>query len=120
MTINDIVVRKIFDEQTVAASSTADSEVFDLGSFTYNRSYALQIYVTGTGASVTATYMQSNDKTNFIVPSGGSAICTDYPDTTDADYAIYSFTPVVARFMKIRLTETAAAEATVTAWLSMG
>lgn len=120
MTVNDIVVKKIFDEQTVAASSTADSATYDLGGNTWNRTYALQIYCSGAGASVTATCMQSNDGVNYIVPSGVSAICSDYPGAADSDYAIYSFTPVTARFMKIRLTETQDAEATVTAWLSMG
>ena len=120
MTVNDVVVKKIFNSQTVAASGTADSSIYDIGAESWNRTYSMQIYVTGASASITASCLQSNNKSNFIGASGVSAICSNYPGAADSDYAIYSFSPVTARFMKIRLTETNGAEATVTAWMAMG
>jgi len=120
MTINDIYVRKVFALQTIEASESLDSEVIDIGVLAYTGSFSLQIYVTGAGVSVDALCLQSNDGTNFVVANGVSNICSNYPGVTDEDYEIYGFTPVGARWMKIRLTETQAAAGSVEATLAIG
>jgi len=120
MTINDIYVVKVFTSEVIAASGTAYSDVIDLGAKAWNGDFSLQIYCTGAGASVDAKCYQSNDNVNFVVPNGVSNICSGYPGVADEDYEIYTASPAPTRFLKIGVTEVTGAEATITAWLSIG
>lgn len=120
MTVNDIYVRKTHALQTIDASGTIDSAIIDIGAMAYSGSFALQIYVTSTGVSVNAQCLQSNDKVNFVIPNGVANICSNYPGVTGEDYEIFGFSPVGARFMKIRITETQGTAGSVEANLAMG
>lgn len=120
MSVRDTYVIKIFDAEAIDASGTEYSDVIDLGAKAVGGNFALQIYVTGAGASVTARYQLRNaaDAT-FVTPTGASDICTNYPGVAAQDYEIFSFNPDAARFMRIGMTETQAAAVAVTAWLAI-
>lgn len=120
MTVNDIYVRKTHVLQTIEANETIDSAIYDIGAMAYSGGFSLQLYVTGTGVSVDAQCLQSNDKTNFVIANGVANICSNYPGVADEDHKIFGFIPVSARFMKIRLTETQGAAGSVEANLSIG
>jgi len=118
MTTNDIYVRKTHTLQTIDASGTVDSIAYDIGAMAIMGSFSLQLNVSGAGASVDAFCLQSNDGTNFVVGNGVANICSNYPGVTDEDHELFGFTPLGARWMKIRLTETQAAAGSVEAHLA--
>jgi len=119
MTIRDTYVTKIF-ASSIAAAGTAYSNPIDLGARAIGGNFAMQIYVTGAGASVTAKYQLRNDAAaSWVTPAGAADICTNYPGASGQSYEIFTFSPEAARFMRIQMTETQSASVAVTAWLAM-
>ena len=116
MTVNDIYVRKTHALQTIEADATIDSIAYDIGAKAIMGSFSLQLYAT---SSTDAFCLQSNDGINYVVANGVANICSNYPGVTDEDYEIFGFTPVGARWMKIRLTETASGDGSVEAHFAM-
>lgn len=117
---NKIEVYRVFNAQATAASGTSTSDAIDL----HCRSgyFSLQVAITGDG-TCKFEYLISNDGVNFIEPSSASDIAsskvkTSGPGSDGKD--IFSFTPVISRFIKIRITETGGANSvTVTAHLAI-
>ena len=70
-------------------------------------SFSIQVdFTSGTG-SVKIEYLLSNDETNYVVPSGGKPIASGIT-LADDDNGMFEFTPMVAGFMKLRVTVTGA------------
>uniref|UniRef100_A0A6M3KIC0 Uncharacterized protein n=1 Tax=viral metagenome TaxID=1070528 RepID=A0A6M3KIC0_9ZZZZ len=119
MQTREVTVRKIFSAEAVS-NTTVYSDVFDLGSFAQSGIFALQVEVSG--ATITANYELSNNNVDFLTPSTGAAISTDFtpasgPGADGKD--IISFQPEPSRFMRIAVTESAADPGVITAWLVM-
>jgi len=119
--IRDTYVKKVFDTIALSASGTSYSDVIDLGAKAVGGNFAFQLYVSGTDASVTLRYQLRNDPAaTFVTPTGASDICTNYPGANAQDYEIFSFSPSAARYMRFAVTETQAADVSVTGWFSRG
>ena len=90
----EVVCRQIADEQAVGASSTWDTDPIDIGTYTMDLAstspMTLQIYVAGTGCSVSAKPMLSIDGT-YIFPTGIGEICTSVPGATQELETRYMF-----------------------------
>lgn len=120
MTYRDTYVEKVFNTIALSGSGTEYSSTIDLGAKAIGGNFALQIYVTGSSASVTATYQLRNDPaSSWVTPTGASDICTNYPGAAAQDYEIFSFSPEAARYLRIAVSETQGNDASVTAWFSL-
>lgn len=107
-----MVTKKIFDAQTLAASGSAISQIFDLDTVFWGKSAqgfcTVQHAVTGSGTpSVTPQY--SNDGTNFI--DGDATELSGASGMTD-------ITLMAARYLRFKVAETGGS-ATVTVTLTI-
>lgn len=109
---HDIYVDRIFNAATVSANGQTSSIVIDLNAFKPKEwTFSLHLITASAGAAVVdAEYLVSNDKNgNFVLPPGAEKIGEGHV----VGEGIYQFTPSVrARYMQIRLTETAGVDVT--------
>ena len=116
-----IKVVELFHAVTVTGSGNVTSAAVDLNRVANGGFFSIQYAVTATGApTLKFEYLLSNDGTNFLEPSSASDIATGVtkasgPGSDGKD--VVSFAPEPARWMKIKVTESAAADATLTLWL---
>ena len=94
---------KIFNGLEILASGSADSIILDLNELKSRGFFSLHVTTTGTGTA-TFTYLLSNrkDGVDALTPSGASDIATNFAAGTD----MFSFAPMVAKYMIIRCVET--------------
>lgn len=126
----ELYVVKVFDAVTVALSANSTSSIIDLAMPTTrpllalagSGYFSLQIQVTGDGTAK-FEYLLSNDGTNFLEPSSATDIAsgitkTSGPGSDGKD--IFSFAPLLANFIQIKVTETAGANSIIiSAWLAV-
>ena len=126
MGFREITVKNLFTDQWIAAGTTVTSDPCDIGGLAANGYVSLQIYVEGSGTSICAGYLLSNDGMNYVRASGGTTIkagtnafhhaCGTARNGRD----IVSFTPTMAARMKIELWESVGSTgSTVTAKLAI-
>ena len=117
-----INVKKVIDAQTVTASSSYTSAVIPLDGFVRAGEYSLQISVTGDGTCKFEYLLSVNDQ-DYIEPASGSDIASGITKTSGPGSdgkEIYSFATELARFMKIKVTETGTSDSVVVnAWLAL-
>jgi hypothetical protein len=118
-----VMVWPCFVSETVAASGSATSPVKNLDELQINGFFSLQISLSGDG---TAKFQWgvSNDKSNFIYSAdAGDNIVTAFVKTSGPGSDgknIYSFDPIVAKYLTIKVTETGGANnVTVSAWCAI-
>jgi hypothetical protein len=102
---------RIFDAETVAAGDNAESDALDLNKFRPEGYFSLQVELTGTGTAK-IEYLLSNNGDDYLEPSEGADIVLAHtaasgPGADGKD--IYVFEPEVARFLKIKVSETGSA-----------
>jgi hypothetical protein len=118
----DIYITKIFSSESVAASGSATSAPLDLGSISSSGYFSLQVAVTGSG-ELTLEFELSNDGINYVTPTGSLEITTGLSATSGPGSDgkdIYSFGPILARWLRIKATETGTSDAAVlTAFLAV-
>lgn len=113
---------RVFDADAVAASGTLLSEIIDLARYSTEGFFSLQVALTGTGTGK-CEFLVSNDGVTFIEPTGATDVFSGLtvaggPGGDGKD--IFSFSPPVARFIRLKLTETGGANGiTVTAWIAI-
>jgi hypothetical protein len=117
-----ITTFKTHDGVTIALSGSSTSSEINLSSYRPNGYFSIQVALTGDGTAK-FEYLLSNDGTNYLEPSSASDIGTGLTKTggpgSDGK-EIYSFSPELAKHMKIKVTETGGANSiTVTVTLSL-
>ncbi len=105
----------IFDTVTVTAAADSTCDAIDLNKFRPEGYFSLQVTLTGSGTAK-IEYLLSNNGSDYLEPSEGEDIVTGHtstsgPKTNGKD--IYVFEPEVARFLKIKVTETGGAAAII-------
>ena len=122
MSTRPIVTTVAFNAETITKNTTEYSSAIDLNQRDAVGSFSVQVAVTGDGV-LTLNFQVSNDGATFRTPTGSSAIFTSFTKTSgpSADgKAIYTFSPPIARFLKLAATETGtAADAVLTATLAI-
>jgi hypothetical protein len=113
----EITVIKVFNAQSIAASGTATNpgNAIDLQRVAPNGFFSIQYLITGDGTAK-IEYLLSNDGETFVEPTGSSDIGSSLTKTTGPGSDgkdILVFTPMLARWMKIKVTETGGAAAVV-------
>jgi len=104
---------QVFTAQAILAGASATSAAIDLSAYKPSGFFSIQVAVSGDG-TCKIEYLLSNDGTNYLEPTSASDIAsgllkTSGPGTDGKD--IFSFTPEVAKHMKIKASETAGANA---------
>jgi len=100
-----ISVIKVFNGAAMTTSEVITEKV-DLSRFNTEGFFSMQIYLTGTG-NITLTWSASNDGTNFVTPTGATAIFTAFgPNSGPASngHDIHSFDPLLAKYLKFTAT----------------
>jgi hypothetical protein len=117
---NKIITNNIFSAEAISASASATSLAIPLDSFKLEGFFSLQVTVAGSGTAK-FTYQLSNDGVTYAVPSDAAGTAVDDIVTAlTAGSTIHSFSPPMAKYMKIICTETGGANSvTVTAWLGV-
>lgn len=122
----DITVINLFTNKVIAAGTTVTSEPIDLGAHAANGYVSLQIYVQGSGTSINAGYLLSNDGYNYVRSTDGTSIKVGTSafhhkcGTAKNGRDLVVFTPTIAARMKVELWESVgAAGSTVTAKLAI-
>jgi len=109
-----ITIQKVIDEVTVNNSNTT-SKAIDLNHLAANGYFSVQVILTATGApAIDVEYMLSHDGSTFYTSS--SKIATGMAKADSGK--IFSFEPELARWLKIKVTETNSADGTVTVYLA--
>jgi hypothetical protein len=101
------IQEKLIINETIAASGSFTSEAISLtGDVDSNGDFSIQVNITGDGTAK-IEYSLSNDGVTYITPTGVSEIATGLTKTTNTTgNDMYSFSPMLARFIKIIITET--------------
>jgi hypothetical protein len=111
---------KLFDAEAVALSASATSVAMDLSTYKPAGVFSVQIEVTGDG-TVTLAYEVSVNGVDFVVPTGASEIVTGFTKTGGVAAGgkdLIAFYPEPCRFLRLKVTETAGANAiAINAWL---
>ena len=115
-TIDDIYVRKIFTAEALLTAGTATSSAIDLGNKAHTGHFSLQYSKTGSGV-VKVEYLLSNDGKTYAEPSTGVDIVSAIAAGAQSD--IISFSPEVARWMQIKITENGTNTAAFTGWIAI-
>jgi hypothetical protein len=108
---------RVFNAREIAASGSLTSQAFKLGSYSDVQGwFSLQIALTGDGTGKFQASV-SNDKSNFIISDDASDdIITAHTDEsgpgTDG-IQIYQFSPVLAQWLRIVVTETGGADSII-------
>jgi hypothetical protein len=121
----NMTVKKVFSSTATAAGGTSTSSSIHLGSDADKGHFSLQITATGDGTAKIEA-LTSNDGSTFVIPLDSSgvrlpAIITGFtktggPGSDGKD--IFQFTLPIARYLKLKITETGAANSiTFDAWL---
>lgn len=108
MSDNYLYTELIFDTVTITAGSDSTCDAIDLNRFRPEGYFSLQVTLTGSGTGK-IEYLLSNNGRDYLKPSEAEDIVTAHssasgPGTDGKD--IYIFEPEIARFMKIKVTET--------------
>lgn len=114
-TAQDVRTMIVFNAETVAASGNSSSAAINLNDFKPNGYFSLQITLTGSGTGK-FEYELSNDGVNYLTPSSAADIITAHDVTTGPasdGKDLYSFSPELAKYMKIKVTETSTTDAIV-------
>jgi hypothetical protein len=126
MPVEDIVVRKVFSSQTVAAGGDETTSAYDMGALSGPGYFSLQVEVTGSGTAKFEFLLSNNVSAtggDWIEPSGSLDIATGFTATSGPGSDgkdIFSFSPILARSIKIKCTETGSSDAiVVNAWMAM-
>lgn len=100
--MNAILIDKFMTEEVIPPGGTK-SYTIDMDRFNFNGFFSLQIIMTGSG-TLQGEYLLSNDGVNFVTPTGvpDSPIFTDFTAGVD----MFSFEPMLCRYLRILLTET--------------
>lgn len=100
--MNAILIDKFMTEETISAGGTKVYTI-DMDRFGFNGFFSLQIIMTGSG-TLQGEYLLSNDGVNFVTPTGvpDSPIFTGFTAGID----MFSFEPMLCRYLRILLTET--------------
>jgi hypothetical protein len=104
-----ITTMKLFDQVSIAASQDEDSVVVDLREIAQNGYFSIYYVITGTG-TLKLEYQASAEKSGtYVTPNGASEITTGLT----AGQGMYSFSPMLSPFLRIKATETGGANAAV-------
>jgi len=107
--MNIVKAHSVFSAMVVGASLTVRSAAIALGNEMVEGFFDLQITATTGTGTARIQYELSNDGTNYVTPTGAADIVTAHtvtsgPGSDGKD--MYSFTPEVAQFMRLLITET--------------
>ena len=113
MSGNAIVVDNFMTNEVIVGSGTK-AYTIDMERSNYSGFFSLQLVMTGAG-TLQGEYLLSNDGTNFVTPTGvpDSPIFTGFTAGVD----MWSFEPMLSRWFRLLLTETGAADVTVSGYL---
>ena len=119
----EITVIKLFDAESIAsgASSSQPAEGIDLQRFAQNGFFSLQYLITGTG-TLKLEYNLSLDGATYIEPTGSTDIGSSLTATTGPGSDgkdILTFSPELARYLKIKATGSGGSAAVLTLWIAM-
>lgn len=111
MPLNKIITFKAFDGIEVAASGTEYSQIVDLSNYDLSGFFSAQVEATGSGTAL-IKMEQSNDGVTWLTPTGTDNIVTAHtagsgPGSDGHD--IYSFTPIMTRFIRFSAGESGGA-----------
>ena len=108
------IIDKLVISETVLASGTFTSDAIDLtSSVSALGNLAIQVEVTGDGTA-SLTYLASVNGDDYVSPTGASAIVTGLTKTTNSNGKdIYEFSPILAKFIKIVITETGTSDSVI-------
>jgi len=116
-----IYVPDVFTAEVVVASATATSDPIDLkAAYNPHGYFSLQLTVAGSGTAK-MTYTLSNDGVTYVTPSSAAGVAVaDIVTAATAGNSLHAFSPPLAKYMKIVITETSTTDSvTVTAVLGV-
>jgi hypothetical protein len=102
-------VDHIFASKVLAASAN-DTRNIDLERLNAEGYFSTQIIVTAGTGVLKCEYLLSNDGTNFVEPTGATDVFSSFSATSGPGsdgIDIYTFTPDLAKWIQIKMTETA-------------
>ena len=106
MSDGTIHTEKIFDAQAVVKNTTVTSSAIDLQRKRPGGQFSIQLEITGDG-TCTVDWVGSNDGVDYVKPTTVTDIVAGFTKTSGTGGKdIYSFSPKMCRYMKIRVTET--------------
>ena len=108
MSDGTIHTEKIFDAQAVVKNTTVTSSAIDLQRKRPGGQFSIQLEITGDG-TVTVDWTGSNNGVDYVKPTTVTDIVAAFTKTSGPGSDgkdIYSFSPKLCRYMKIRITET--------------
>jgi hypothetical protein len=106
----DVICFNLHDEQEIAAGGSSTSRWVDIRSL--DGYFSIQITLTGDGTGK-LEYLLSNDGINYLEPSNASDITTGFTKTSGPGSDgkdIFSISPMVGHYMKIKATETGSSD----------
>ena len=112
-----IYTERLFTSQSISASANATSNPLDLRNIATNGFFSVQYTLTGTGTAKIEYNLSNEDAmTNLLEPTSAADIAsgltaTSGPGADGKD--VVSFAPELARWLRIKVTETGGANAVV-------
>ena len=126
MSFREITVKNLFTSEWIAAGTTVTSDPIDIGGLAANGYVSLQVVIEGSGTSICAGYLLSNDGADYVRASGGATIKAGTNafhhacGTARNGHDLVSFTPTMAARMKVEMWESVGSTgSTITAKLAI-
>ena len=118
---SNISVISILNNVAITQNNAVNGSL-DLARYSTEGFFSAQIEVVGAG-NVTVTWLASNNGTDFITPSGASALFTAFGASSGEGSdgkSIVSFDPLLCRYLKLVATEqNAGAITSIDIWLAI-
>jgi hypothetical protein len=113
--MNAILADNFMTSEVILGSATK-TYTLDLERYNFDGFFSLQLVMTGLG-TLQGEYLLSNNGTSFVTPSSApdSPIFTGFTVGED----MWSFEPMLHRWFRLLLTETAGSDVTVSGWLAI-
>ncbi len=112
----------LFSVKGLQAGEAATSPAIPVSLYAPGGYFSTYVSVSGAG-SLALKYLSSVDGTNYMIPSESSTILTSMTVTSGMPATrwqdIFSFTPVLAPFMKVQIQEVSGTAISATVWLAM-
>lgn len=107
---------RVWEDQSISAGASLLSQRFNLGQWSdIDYAFGLHVEISGDGTGQ-LQYAVSGSNNNYMI--GGTDIVTAHTSATGVK--VYSFTPELAQWLKIKVIETSTTDAIViNAWLQV-
>ena len=111
---------RLFSSADIAKAGTLTSGKVIIKNYAINGNFSLALKLVGAGQVDVKYQLSPDDNATYVTPSAGTNIATNFTVASGTSgFDIIGFTPEVAPFLKVSITEDNVGTAVIDGWLLM-